>query len=986
MPSRAKAPGWLESLQLLSERKSGLECSTYHYNLAITAVQRWTLALHLAARLGVVGLQADEVSQGAAARQLGERWESCCQVLASLTRGRVRANAVALNTLVTSSRGERWQQGLRTLLDLVVKGIETQELALNAGMSACERGGSWVRSVALLSRFGALQRDVISFSTCISACGKRDVWPASLGLLVSLSAQAVQGNTITLNALLSSLTGRWAMTMKLLAMCFTWSLQATIATYGAAISSQEKQRRWQHALTILDMVGACCLQANTIACNAAMSSCEKGGKWQFSLHILARLLSRRLRADACTYGAAISACEKGEKWERALALLQQSQDSLLQLNIVLFNAAISRWQDALVLVSQIRAGFLQPSLVTYSSAICATSRWELWELSLCLLRQLSEDGLEANVITCNAALSTCAHARAWQQAMALFGTMSSMHFDEVTFAAASRAAEVRGTLLPEVLRDLRRREPAQLAKGRTVSDTDHPIDVLLREKGNNTERYLVVVSSLSLDWKELVKIPGVSNYELRLLWHLFFLRSSKMHVVMCTSQYIPEALIKYYLSYLPGNVDLEEARSRLTTICCNDHSAGSVTQKLLTRRRTLERIKNAINPETAAMTCFNSTDAEVELAKELGVPLFGTDTQGAFWGTKTGNRQIFREAGIPHPDGSYDEIYDELSLAKEILALLRRNPTAQKVMVKLNDSFSGEGNAVLRVDKDLAAAAKGTDEVAVPAILEKLHSSLEYVAPGLTWARYYSQFQSLGGVCEAFIEGAADAKTSPSCQAFLSGAGVRILGTHEQMLNGQIYTGCKFPAFQEYSADLITETLKIGKEMIRHEVVGYISVDFVSVRQDDGSYKHWAIEINVRMGGTTLPIMTLNLLCESGALNDRTSEFIASDGKPRYYIASDTLRKPCYKGLVIEDLLDIIKRHSAEIEWNCRPEAPETGAIFHLVTLLSELGKCGLVCVGRTREEAEQIFGRVKEILDNEVEAEAEISLVVEGDSSDMLS
>ena len=29
-----------------------------------------------------------------------------------------------------------------------------------------------------------------------------------------------------------------------------------------------------------------------------------------------------------------------------------------------------------------------------------------------------------------------------------------------------------------------------------------------------------------------------------------------------------------------------------------------------------------------------------------------------------------------------------------------------QVMVKLNDSFSGEGNAVLRVDKDLAAAAK----------------------------------------------------------------------------------------------------------------------------------------------------------------------------------------------------------------------------------------------------------------------------------------
>ena len=53
--------------------------------------------------------------------------------------------------------------------------------------------------------------------------------------------------------------------------------------------------------------------------------------------------------------------------------------------------------------------------------------------------------------------------------------------------------------------------------------------------------------------------------------------------------------------------------------------------------------------------------------------------------------------------------------------------------------------------------------------------------------------------------------------------------------------------------------------------------------------------------------------------------------------------------------------HSKEIEWNQRPGAPETGAIFHLVTLLSELGKCGLICVGRTREEAEIIFDRVKD-------------------------
>lgn len=523
---------------------------------------------------------------------------------------------------------------------------------------------------------------------------------------------------------------------------------------------------------------------------------------------------------------------------------------------------------------------------------------------------------------------------------------------------------------------------------RTSSATDHPIDILLREKGNNMSRYLVVVSSLSLDWKELVKIPGVAGYELRLLWHLFFLRARKMHVVMCTSQYIPEELIKYYLRYLPGDISVEDARSRLTMVCCHDMTSRSVTEKLLTRPRTLQRIKDCIESDKAAMTCYNSTDAEVELAKSLQIPLFGTDTQGAFWGTKTGNRQVFRDAGVNHPDGSYREIFTEEELCEEILALLKRCPSSRKIMVKLNDSFSGEGNTVLRVDETLQEALKDTDQKAKMVITEKLHNSLEYVAPGLTWERYYLQFQNLGGICEVFVEGAAEAKTSPSCQAFLNGNGdVRILATHEQMLNGQIYVGCKFPANEAYAKDLAMMTMDIGEELSKRYVIGYIAVDFVSVQQEDGTYKHWAIEVNVRMGGTTLPIMTLNLLCQDGVFNAGTSEFIASDGSPRYYIASDTLRKPSYKGLVIEDLLAIIERHSTEIEWNQRPGAPETGAIFHLVTLLSELGKCGVMCVGRSRDEAEELFQRVKEILDQECEVgEAEMNLVIEGDDADILS
>ena len=42
-------------------------------------------------------------------------------------------------------------------------------------------------------------------------------------------------------------------------------------------------------------------------------------------------------------------------------------------------------------------------------------------------------------------------------------------------------------------------------------------------------------------------------------------------------------------------------------------TASSVTNKLLIRERLLERIRHSIEPEKAAMTCFNSTAAKLKL-------------------------------------------------------------------------------------------------------------------------------------------------------------------------------------------------------------------------------------------------------------------------------------------------------------------------------------------------------------------------------------
>jgi len=499
------------------------------------------------------------------------------------------------------------------------------------------------------------------------------------------------------------------------------------------------------------------------------------------------------------------------------------------------------------------------------------------------------------------------------------------------------------------------------------------------------EQDVVVISSLSLDWEELAKVPGICMYELRLLWHLYLLRNPKLRVVFCTSQHVPEELVDYYLGYLPNGVTVANARKRLLMLACNDQRAFSVTEKLLQRDKAVTRMRKFIDPTKAYMTCFNTTDSEVELAERMNVLLLGNGTDVAFWGTKAGNRQIFKEAGVQHPDGSYESAFDPQSLANGVVALWKRHPTIKKIMVKLNESFSGEGNAILRATPALREVVVGpSKEQAVRAVVLALETTLEYVAACETWEHYSSQITKLGAICEAFVEGSAEAKTSPSCQAYIGpGGDVQVFATHEQWLNGQIYLGCYFPANLAYASDLIKQAELIGKHLGKHKVVGYIAVDFVSVLQEDSTYEHHAIEVNVRMGGTTHPIMTLDLLCANGKFDRASSQYIASDGTPRYYIASDNMKKKSYQGLLTADLMDLVRANSERIEWNKRPGAPETGCIFHLVPLLSELGKCGCVCVGRSREEAQQIFNDVTAILDTETGGA--IGEVLDADEADRI-
>jgi hypothetical protein len=501
----------------------------------------------------------------------------------------------------------------------------------------------------------------------------------------------------------------------------------------------------------------------------------------------------------------------------------------------------------------------------------------------------------------------------------------------------------------------------------SAPSTFQQLQANLRDRWRSTdefdtqERHILVVPSLSLDQEELQKIEGVTHYEERLLFSLIRLRNPNTRLVYVTSQPLHPSIVDYYLELLPG-IPSSHARERLTLFAAYDGSRKPLSQKLLERPRLLERLRKALDPQRAYMTCYNSTPWERDLSLALGLPLLALDPDLLHWGTKSGSREIFRRCGIPHPLGS-ELVFDPADLANAVATVWEQDPSLGRMVIKLNEGFSGEGNALLDLRR-LAAVAPGTaghgDRVRA---IAAAFSTLSFQCQTETWPHFANKISVLGAIAEAFIEG--DRKASPSVQGQITPLGaVEILSTHDQELggpDGQIFLGCSFPARPDYRLEIQAMGQRIGEELARQGALERYGVDFIAVAKGDPEAPEWdlqAIEINLRKGGTTHPLMAMKMLTE-GHFHPTDGLFYTKQEQIRYYRASDNLQKPHYRGLLPSDLMDIIV--TRRLHFN---SISGVGAAFHLMGSLSEYGKVGLTCIGTSPDHAREIYDQVVTALD----------------------
>jgi PGM1 C-terminal domain len=465
---------------------------------------------------------------------------------------------------------------------------------------------------------------------------------------------------------------------------------------------------------------------------------------------------------------------------------------------------------------------------------------------------------------------------------------------------------------------------------------------------------IVVVPSLNVD----SAIQGVKQqaYEERYLFLLLLLRQARARLVYVTSQAIHPDVVDYYLGLLPG-VIASHAKKRLFLVSPLDGSARPLTEKLLERPRLVEYIRSLIlDPDRAHLVPYNTTPIDRDLALRLGIPLYGADPKYFPLGTKSGARRIFAEEGVPHPLGienlqSADDVVDA------ILEMRAQKSALREVVVKLNEGVSGEGNALV----DVTGLASSNGSVERKGVLDRLRA-MRFELTGATYDGYVAKLSDRGGIVEERISGREF--RSPSAQLRVTPLGaVEPLSTHDQLLggpSGQMYLGCRFPASHEYAPAIMREALKVGRRLMKEGVLGRFALDFVTVRNERDEWDIYAIEINLRKGGTTHPFLTLQFLTD-GTYDPERGVFTTPRGEPKCFVATDHLQSPLYRVFTHHDLFDLVACHRLHFD-----QARQQGVVFHMMNAIGEEGMVGMTSVANTPEEAEALYQKTVQALDTE--------------------
>ncbi len=458
----------------------------------------------------------------------------------------------------------------------------------------------------------------------------------------------------------------------------------------------------------------------------------------------------------------------------------------------------------------------------------------------------------------------------------------------------------------------------------------------------------VIVPSISVSPEALRRRHGALFYEETLLFLLIRLRNPRARAIYVTSEPIPGPVLDYYLQFLAG-IPVSHAAARLTLLSTYDHSPRPLTEKILERPRLVERIRAAIpDLDRAYLTVLRSTPLERRLAVLLGIPLNAADPEMDGLCSRSGARRLLRESGVALPEG-VEGLKDTDDVVKGLLELRARRPGLRRALLKTESGPWGQSAAVFTYPQDPD-----------PASMRDALPGLVPVDPVETPESYLGSVPRLGAVAEEYLEGEVHAASG---QVRVNPRGEAILtSSHDEIRGGRFGLaprGCAFPADDRWRAAVQDASLDVARVLAARGLVSRLSVEFLVVRRD-GNLRLLGSEINLGVGGSTHPLLAVRFLA-GGSLDPATGLFHAPSGRAKFYRATDDLCSPAYRGFSPIDLIEILTLHHLSYSAHS-----ESGVLCYMLGGVSEVGRIGLVAIGESHLQAQEVFERSVAVLDAE--------------------
>lgn len=360
---------------------------------------------------------------------------------------------------------------------------------------------------------------------------------------------------------------------------------------------------------------------------------------------------------------------------------------------------------------------------------------------------------------------------------------------------------------------------------------------------------ILLLPSITVSFYETRKLSSI--HEERHLVMLNLLKNKNCRIIFVMSTPLDADIIKYRLNIYKKAYHDPTAEQRLILLDAGDPSNRPLTDKIMENEELIKQIQSHIrNRDKSIMLSYICGERDLALRNKLGIPhWFGSSSQS--WGTKSGSRQTFKESGVPIAEGLMRPVYLVQKVKEHTLRLLQKT-RAQRLIVKMDDGSGGYGNVVL----DFSGI--DLDKVTMDDIYSVLKSSVEKVG---TFDQFTQVVEQSGVIIEEMMDPSSSQKqTTPSVQLFIQGEDkVQVLSSHEQVVDGCIYLGCRYPASKCYLDTITKYSYNVGKTLSKKGVRGFLGVDFLANHEDEtkNEWDLYALEINIRLCATTFAYFLL---------------------------------------------------------------------------------------------------------------------------------